>query len=110
MKEPPPFDPVVISLRPFWSGSEQERRELASKILQASVKEGFFFIEDCGADVERILSRARSFFSESADAKARLVSSLSERPGFVRGYIGVGGESGSPDLFERKEVRKRSSL
>lgn len=48
------------------------------------------------------LNLTQSYFKQSEDKK--LLDIKEVKDGFVRGYVKIGAESGSPELFERKEA------
>jgi hypothetical protein len=55
---------------------------------------------------EEMLDAARSLFALSAEEKQAAAADVSQRPGFVRGYLGMGAESGLAAMHEPKVRRQ----
>jgi isopenicillin N synthase-like dioxygenase len=96
----------VVDIASLRAGSDPAARdEAVSQIQLAASTHGFFYISGTGAEAarrKRVFSATKEFFASDQAHKDSIAFS-SSRPGFTRGYIGVGGESGS-DLNECKEA------
>ena len=96
--------PDVISLAKFANGTSEDRQALASQILEAGSKTGFFYVTDWSGTSKgiRFLDVSAKYFNRKTKWKKRDTKEVKD--GFTRGYLRIGSESGSPDLFERKEA------
>lgn len=83
------------------------RGAVAAEIAAACASHGTFYCVNSGitaAQRAAVLSAGESFFAQPPAAKRAVgVDPVSAARGFARGYIGIGGESGSADLREVKE-------
>lgn len=91
----------IIDISPFLNaGKSQDKAEVALQLDNACRIFGAFYLTGHGIDTSKTISEMKSFFSLDATAKRK----ISVRPGgFLRGYIGMGEESGS-DALEVKEA------
>ena len=81
-----------------------QRQNLATEILEAGSTIGFFFVKDypkTGLGIN-FLKQAAEYFAQPDENKLKDITPF--KNGFTRGYLSIGSESGSPDLFERKEA------
>ncbi|RIA98466.1 hypothetical protein C1645_812728 [Glomus cerebriforme] len=98
--------PVIdLSILETPSTSKENLETISSEIHNACIKYGVFYIT-CSSflniDQERIKEACRQFFSLPSNAKTSIPI---KSGGFTRGYIGIGGESGS----QRLEVKEAFS-
>ena len=99
-------DIPTIDLSPFFSDSEPAARaEIGEQMRHACEHFGMFYVTGHGLSADQAqaaLASSRDLF-RLPDAQKQGLPSRKDN-GFIRGYIGVGGESGSPTLFEAKET------
>ena len=101
------FSVPQIDVGPLLSCDEDDRalRDVSEQIKEASSSHGFFQIVNHGWSEDKrrnVFRETRQVFSVPEEEK-RLNLVSNDAPGFTRGYITVGGESGS-DLNECKEA------
>ncbi len=103
--------PPVLDLSAFVATGDdraQQQQHVALAVKAACEEWGCFYLTNLsalGLDLScrtSALASVADYFAMSAADKARSTSP-SNRPGFARGAIGVGGESGS-HMFEAKEA------
>lgn len=97
----------VIDLSPLSGrGSREAREEVGRQVREACLTYGIFYVTGHGmGDTGRVFDASRAFFSLTQQEKDAIPVS-SGKAGFTRGYIEMGGESGS----ERLEVRTQGGM
>jgi len=98
------LQPPILSLKPYFSNNEEEKMKLAKEVLNIGSKDGFFYLTDLPMKSKGMgfLEEAKKYFKQPVNDKLKDVTVVKD--GFTRGYLQIGSESGSPDLFERKEA------
>lgn len=103
----PPIKLPVIDLGPMMRDggcTRAEREAIGAQVRDACMTNGIFYVSGHGVDEGRlasVLQASRSFFSLSQQKKESITCPPGRGAGFTRGYIELGGESGS----DRLEVR-----
>eukprot|EP00802_Teleaulax_amphioxeia_P012937 Tamp_12983.p1 GENE.Tamp_12983~~Tamp_12983.p1 ORF type:complete len:437 (-),score=73.93 Tamp_12983:333-1643(-) len=95
----------TIDISAFFRDDAAGRAAAGEEVRRACEGSGMFYIVGHGLTAEeagRALESSRALFCLS-DAQKRELPWRTDN-GFIRGFIGVGGESGSPTLFEAKEA------
>ena len=98
----PPEIPT-IDISAFFRDDTAGRAAVGDEVRRACEGCGMFYITGHGLtdqEAARALDSTRALFRLSDEQKKALPSRIDN--GFIRGFIGVGGESGSPTLFEAK--------
>ena len=80
--------------------------EVSKKIKEACCTKGVFYIKGHQVNnAHEAFKQMNNFFALSKEEKEKVkISKEVEKDGFNRGYIGIGEESGDPELFELKEA------
>ena len=80
------------------------RRACAHEIALACASHGAFYAVNSGISGTRAFEAGTAFFTQCSAAKlAAAADPVAASRGFARGFIGIGGESGSAELREVKE-------
>ena len=93
----------TVDISAFFREDEAGRAAAGEQVRRACEGCGLFYITGHGLsalEAEEALDSSRSLFLLPDEEKKSLPSCTDS--GFIRGFIGVGGESGSPTLFEAK--------
>ncbi len=91
----------VIDIKPFLEASDPSARLSVAQSIDAACRTfGAFYLKGHGIDTDAVQQEMRRYFSLPVQEKQKCAV---EKGGFLRGYIGMGDESGS-DALEVKEA------
>ncbi len=101
----PAADLPVVDVAPLLrSTGSAARRAAANEIAAACASHGAFYAVNSGVSGTRAFGAGSAFFKQSSAAKLAVAADpVAASDGFARGFIGIGGESGSAELREVKE-------
>ena len=101
----PVADLPVVDVAPLLRPADTAaRRAAANEIAAACASYGAFYAVNSGVNSTRAFSAGSAFFKQCSAAKQAVAADpVAAASGFARGYIGIGGESGSAELREVKE-------
>ena len=101
----PVADLPVVDVAPLLQAADAAaRRACAHEIALACASHGAFYAVNSGISGTRAFEAGAAFFAQCSAAKLAVAADpVAASRGFARGFIGIGGESGSAELREVKE-------